>query len=55
MSQQEKKAYPSANSVVMEMYKCLGYFLFVSAISVQFPGVQEVLGERDPVRDVVAA
>ena len=47
-------AYPSSNSIVMEVHKCLGDFLLVSTISVQLSRVQEVLRKCDPIRDVVA-
>ena len=47
-------AYPSSNSIVMEVHKCLGDFLLVSTVSIQLSRVQEVLRKCDPVRDVVA-
>lgn len=46
-------AYPSSNSVVMEVHKCLGDVFLVSAVSVQLSGVQEVLRKCDPIGDVV--
>ena len=47
-------AYPSSNSIVMEVHKCLGDFLLVSTVSIQLSRVQEVLRKCDPIRDVVA-
>lgn len=47
------KAYPSSNSIVVEMYECLGHFFSVCAISIQFSGVQKVLGKCDPIGDIV--